>query len=115
MRYKNITPARFIDRPNRFTAHVDLNGQTETVHVKNTGRGTGVLVPGALVYLTEPGTPGRKTRYDLVAARRDNGFLINIDSQAPNNIHRILTGSFRNIPMEIPASIFIWSGEEGVS
>ena len=43
-----------------------------------------MLIPGAEVYLTEPGTPGRKTRYDLVAARKANGMLINIDSQAPN-------------------------------
>ena len=49
-----IIPAAFIDRPNRFVAHVELNGQAETVHVKNTGRGTGVLVPGAEVYLTDP-------------------------------------------------------------
>ena len=84
MRYPNITPGVFIDRPNRFIAHVEVNGNVETVHVKNTGRGTGVLIPGAEVYLTEPGTPGRKTRYDLVAARKANGMLINIDSQAPN-------------------------------
>lgn len=74
----------FIDRPNRFIAHVELYGKTETVHVKNTGRGTGVLLPGAEVYLTEPGTPGRKTRFDLVTARKSSGSLINIDSQAPN-------------------------------
>ena len=84
MRYPNITPGVFIDRPNRFIAHVEVNGNVETVHVKNTGRVTGVLIPGAEVYLTEPGTPGRKTRYDLVAARKANGMLINIDSQAPN-------------------------------
>ena len=84
MRYPNITPGVFIDRPNRFIAHVEVNGNVETVHVKNTGRGTGVLIPGAEVYLTEPGTPGRKTSYDLVAARKANGMLINIDSQAPN-------------------------------
>ena len=84
MRYTNIIPAKFIDRPNRFTAHAELDGRVETVHVKNTGRGTGVLIPGAEIFLTKPGTPGRKTRYDLVAARKDNGALVNIDSQAPN-------------------------------
>lgn len=84
MRYNNIIRAIFIDRPNRFTAHAEVNGKIETVHVKNTGRCTGVLIPGTEVYLTEPGTPGRKTRYDLVAARKENGSLVNIDSQAPN-------------------------------
>ena len=86
MQYKNITRGRFIDRPNRFVSHVEINGKPETVHVKNTGRCTELLLPGAEVYLTEPGTPGRKTRYDLVAVRKANGILFNIDSQAPNKV-----------------------------
>lgn len=73
-----------MDRPNRFIAHVEAGGRTETVHVKNTGRCRELLLPGAEVWLTEPGTEGRKTRYDLVAVRKENGLLINIDSQAPN-------------------------------
>ena len=88
MRYENIIAARFIDRPNRFIAHVEIDGKTETVHVKNTGRCRELLVPGAEVYLSEPGTPGRKTRYDLIAVRKNNGILFNIDSQAPNKVVR---------------------------
>ncbi len=84
MRYENVTEGRFIDRPNRFIAHVTINGKTETVHVKNTGRCRELLLPGAEIYLTEPGTAGRKTRYDLIAVRKANGLLFNIDSQAPN-------------------------------
>ena len=86
MRYENITGGIFIDRPNRFVSHVEINGKAETVHVKNTGRCRELLLPGAEVYLTEPGTPGRKTRYDLVAVRKGNGILFNIDSQAPNKV-----------------------------
>ena len=88
MNYKNIVQGRFIDRPNRFIAHVELDGKTETVHVKNTGRCRELLIPGAEVWLTEPGTPGRKTRYDLIAVRKQNGILFNIDSQAPNQAVR---------------------------
>ena len=88
MRYGNITPGRFIDRPNRFTARVETDGRTETVHVKNTGRCRELLLPGAEVWLTEPGTAGRKTKYDLVTVRKNNGILINIDSQAPNRVVR---------------------------
>lgn len=88
MRYQNIFPATFLDRPNRFIAHVSLNGRTETVHVKNTGRCKELLLPSAEVYLTAPGTPGRKTAYDMIAVRKDNGLLINIDSQAPNIVVR---------------------------
>lgn len=75
MRYENITGGIFLDRLNRFVAHVEMNGKTETVHVKNTGRCRELLLPGAEVFLTEPGTPGRKTRYDLVAVRKGNGVL----------------------------------------
>ena len=86
MKYSNITKASFISRPNRFIAEVDIAGRRETVHVKNTGRCKELLVPGCEVWLNEPGTEGRKTRYDLVAVRKNNGILFNIDSQAPNKV-----------------------------
>lgn len=86
MRYNNITRAIFLDRPNRFIANVDIEGQIETVHVKNTGRCKELLIPGCEVWLNTPGTPGRKTKYDLVAVRKGNGILFNIDSQAPNKV-----------------------------
>ena len=86
MRYQNIVRGIFTDRPNRFTAHVDIDGHTETVHVKNTGRCRELLLPGAEVWLTAPGTEGRKTKYDLVSVRKNNGIMINIDSQAPNAV-----------------------------
>lgn len=88
MRYSNITRGTFLDRPNRFIAHVELDGHRETVHVKNTGRCRELLLPGAEVWLTAPGTEGRKTKYDLVTVRKENGLLINIDSQAPNVVVR---------------------------
>ena len=86
MKYQNITQASFLKRPNRFIAEVELNGVKEIVHVKNTGRCRELLIPGCEVWLTEPGTPGRKTRFDLVAVRKENGILFNIESQAPNHV-----------------------------
>ncbi|MCR5209661.1 MAG: DNA/RNA nuclease SfsA [Lachnospiraceae bacterium] len=86
MRYENITRAVFLKRPNRFIAEVDIEGQKEIVHVKNTGRCKELLIPGCEVWLTAPGTPDRKTKYDLVAVRKDTGVLFNIDSQAPNKV-----------------------------
>ena len=86
MKYKNITKAKFIKRPNRFIAEVEISGKTEIVHVKNTGRCKELLIPGCEVWLTAPGTPDRKTKYDLVAVRKSNGVLFNIDSQAPNKV-----------------------------
>ena len=86
MKYTNITKAKFINRPNRFIAEVEIDGHTETVHVKNTGRCKELLIPGCDVWLDAPGTQGRKTKYDLVAVKKSNGLLINIDSQAPNKL-----------------------------
>ncbi|MDO5140480.1 MAG: DNA/RNA nuclease SfsA [Eubacteriales bacterium] len=86
MRYDNITRAVFLNRPNRFIAEVVIDGRREIVHVKNTGRCKELLIPGCEVWLTAPGTPDRKTKYDLVAVRKSNGNLFNIDSQAPNKV-----------------------------
>ena len=86
MKYENITKATFLARPNRFVAEVELEGRKEIVHVKNTGRCRELLIPGCEVWLTAPGTPGRKTTYDLVAVRKSTGVLFNIDSQAPNAV-----------------------------
>ena len=86
MKYENITPAKFIRRPNRFIAEVVINGKKEIVHVKNTGRCKELLIEGCDVWLNAPDSLNRKTKYDLVAVRKSNGLLINIDSQAPNKI-----------------------------
>lgn len=83
MKYNNITIANFISRPNRFIAHVDIDGVDTVVHVKNTGRCRELLLPGVRVYLEKAQNPDRKTPYDLVAVEKD-GRIINIDSQAPN-------------------------------
>ena len=86
MRYENIYKATFLSRPNRFIAVVEIDGHKEVVHVKNTGRCKELLVPGCEVWLTAPGTENRKTKYDLVAVRKNTGVLFNIDSQAPNKV-----------------------------
>ncbi|MCR5489005.1 MAG: DNA/RNA nuclease SfsA [Saccharofermentans sp.] len=86
MVYDNVTRAVFVKRPNRFIAEVNIDGRRETVHVKNTGRCKELLIPGSEVWLTAPGTPDRKTKYDLIAVRKNSGILFNIDSQAPNKV-----------------------------
>lgn len=84
MNYQNMVEGRFLARPNRFIAHVEVNGSTEICHVKNTGRCRELLVPGAKVYLQDFGeSTSRKTRYDLIAVEKGR-LLINMDSQAPN-------------------------------
>lgn len=87
MTYKNIVSGRFISRPNRFIAKVNINGQEETVHVKNTGRCKELLIPDCKVFLAPSENPNRKTKFDLIAVIKEtNGaeLLINMDSQVPN-------------------------------
>ena len=84
MKYANIVSGKFIDRPNRFIAHVEIDGVLETVHVKNTGRCMELLLPEADVMLAVSDSPLRKTKYDLISVYKKNLGWVNIDSQAPN-------------------------------
>ena len=83
VRYANIVPGIFRNRPNRFIAHVEIDGREQVVHVKNTGRCRELLVPGAMVLCQRSDNPARKTQYDLITVRKGQR-LINMDSQAPN-------------------------------
>jgi sugar fermentation stimulation protein A len=83
MRYSDIRPARFLDRPNRFIAHCQIGGEIITAHVKNTGRCRELLIPGAQVYLSFSRKPDRRTPCDLIAVQKGDR-LVNMDSQAPN-------------------------------
>lgn len=101
MRYEKIVKGIFKDRPNRFIAHVEIEGKLETVHVKNTGRCKELLIPDCTVILEDfrnrNGYEKRKTKFDLIAVyknlgqdhplyRNHNSLLINMDSQAPNKV-----------------------------
>lgn len=50
MKYNKVEQGIFQKRPNRFIAHVEINGKEEVCHVKNTGRCRELLVPGALFF-----------------------------------------------------------------
>lgn len=89
MEYQHITQGTFLARPNRFIAHVEVDGLQEVCHVKNTGRCRELLIPGVRVYLDESQNPTRKTRFDLIAVEKERPqgpLLINMDSQAPNRV-----------------------------
>lgn len=87
MRYENICTGKFIARPNRFIAEVEIDGRIERAHVKNTGRLREILLPGAVVYLEDhTGRMGtRKLRYSLIGVEKGD-VIINMDSQAPNKV-----------------------------
>ena len=87
MKYNRVVPGTFLQRPNRFIAHVIINGREEICHVKNTGRCRELLVPGCTVYCAVSDNPERKTKFDLIAVEKmteGDTLLINMDSQAPN-------------------------------
>lgn len=83
MQYGNMVEGIFLARPNRFIAHIEIDGNVEICHVKNTGRCRELLPEGARVWCLDAQSPSRKTRYDLIAVQKGQR-LINMDSQAPN-------------------------------
>lgn len=86
MKYSNIVTGTFLQRPNRFIAHVLVDGSEEIAHVKNTGRCRELLLPGARLLLQDHGTStNRKTRYSLISVYKDD-MLVNMDSQVPNRV-----------------------------
>lgn len=106
MKYENIYPATFIDRPNRFIANILVDKDMHVCHVKNTGRCKELLVPGVNVYVQKALNPTRKTQWDLIAVEKTspNGTrLINMDSQAPNKVAEewLKNGGLGDIPLLI--------------
>lgn len=86
MEYNKIVEGKFLTRPNRFIAQVMIDGEEETVHVKNTGRCKELLQPGAKIILEDCShNLNRKTKYSLIAVWKDE-MLINMDSQVPNKV-----------------------------
>lgn len=87
MYYSRVTEATFLNRPNRFIAHVLIDGREEVVHVKNTGRCAELLRPGVKVFLQEAEQVNRKTKWDLIAVKKGER-IVNMDSQIPNHVVR---------------------------
>ena len=83
MRYGEMVEGIFLRRPNRFIAHVLIDGREAVCHVKNTGRCRELLVPGCRVWCEKSKNPARKTAFDLIAVEKGTR-IINMDSQAPN-------------------------------
>ena len=108
MKYTNpIISGRFISRPNRFIAHIEIDGKEEICHVKNTGRCRELLPEGATVFCADCLSPARKTRYDLIAVKKGER-MINMDSQAPNAAVRqwLLSGGLGDIQNLKPETSF---------
>ncbi len=85
-KYEAIEIVTFQERPNRFIAICTKDdGEEITTHVKNTGRGIELFIQGAKVAVNFQDKPTRKTKYDLVAVKKNQAWF-NIDSQLPNRL-----------------------------
>ena len=106
MEYGKMVPGVFLARPNRFIAHVEIDGRVEVCHVKNTGRCRELLPAGAKVWCQESDNPARKTKYDLITVKKGER-LINMDSQAPNAAARewLLAGGLGEISELRPETV----------
>lgn len=106
MHYKHMVPGIFLARPNRFIAHVQIGGNTEVCHVKNTGRCQELLPAGAQVWCQKSDNPARKTKYNLITVKKGQR-LINMDSQAPNQAARewLLQGGLGDIQELRPETV----------
>lgn len=100
MQYGTVVQGRFLTRPNRFIALVEIAGVETVCHVKNTGRCRELLRPGATVYLERSGNLLRKTAFDLIAVDKD-GLLINMDAQAPNKVFGEFARSFEPTTLDV--------------
>ena len=85
IRYPDVKEGIFLTRPNRFLAHVLIDGKEEICHVKNTGRCRELLQPGVTVWCQRHEDPKRKTAWSLITVRKGER-LVNIDSQVPNKL-----------------------------
>lgn len=93
MRYENVRLAEFLSRPNRFVAHIIIDGKEQKAHVPNTGRCRELLLPGAQVVVMKSDNPKRKLAYSLLSVYKGD-MLVNLDSQNPNRLaeEAILSG-----------------------
>lgn len=75
----------FKNRPNRFIAEVEVEGNLEIAHVPNTGRCRELLLDGAVVWLKPSDNPSRKTKFSLHFVENKSE-LVSLYSQQANTI-----------------------------
>lgn len=84
LRLPPLVEAKFIDRPNRFSAVFECGGRTVTAHVANSGRLGELLAPENPMFLSAvDGSSGRKTSHDLVLVQVSD-VLVSADARLPN-------------------------------
>ncbi len=80
-----IREATFLQRLNRFSALVAIEGRKEPVYLANSGRMAELLQPGRTVLLQEKSHPHRKTGYDLIMVALGEK-LVSVDARVPGRL-----------------------------
>ncbi|PQL20350.1 DNA/RNA nuclease SfsA [Veillonella denticariosi JCM 15641] len=83
--YDTILKGRFVDRPNRFVVHIELDGEVVTAHLPNPGRMWELLFPGIIMYAVPHSKPDAKTQFRVVGIERD-GQVIMLDTNYSNDV-----------------------------
>lgn len=104
IRYNDMKQGTFLSRPNRFVAHVEIGGQEEICHVKNTGRCRELLLPGTAIWCQHHDDPDWKTAWSLITVQKGER-LVNLDSQVPNKLalEYVRSGGLGFVPDRVKA------------
>jgi sugar fermentation stimulation protein A len=81
-----LLPGRFLARPNRFLAVVELDGEPVEAHLPDPGRLKELLIPGRRVWVRAASAPGRRTGYTLALVRAPSGELVSVVTTLPNEL-----------------------------
>lgn len=93
--YKSLTAGRFLDRPNRFVCHAEVNGKTVLCHMPNPGRMRELLFSGSTLYLT-PNRPGLRTAFRVVGIEKGkNRDIFYLDTTKANDVAAFLVENHR--------------------
>ena len=66
---KKIVSGVYLERPNRYLARVEVEGEQVLAHVPDPGRLPGLMLTGRKIQLIHQPSPKRKTEYTLVLVR----------------------------------------------
>ena len=83
--YSKVLRGRFIDRPNRFVSHVEIDGKVALCHMPNPGRMWELLFPGVTMYVTPNQNPKSRTAYRVIGVEKGNTIFY-LDTSRCNDV-----------------------------
>ncbi|MDK2867378.1 MAG: sugar fermentation stimulation protein [Clostridiales bacterium] len=74
--FDDLVEGTFLERPNRYIAKVAIDNATVTVHVHDPGRLQELLFEGNQCLIKYAASEKRKTDWDMIAAKKDDGYVL---------------------------------------